>query len=354
MRNATFRSFAMILFALLALAAVGCADPADPAGETPEPTAGEPNPQEPEAGEPEAGEPEAGEPAPGEPEPAPEEPDPAPAEPEPAPAEPEPAPGEPEPGPDPGECSNDFFTGQVFDREEPDPLSPDGGQASLDPYEDGYDAGLGDVLDAIPESSEEGMNTADVVLNVTEATVVATYFNTENQPVPRANRQFWIADGSGSIQVFMFAGEEGDEVRAQHPPFNIKTGQKVSFTTTQVNNFNGVPQISAIQPDSWSLDSEDNLVYIRDINAEGGELGIEDVNTVVRVTGTLSGGEGCGDPSICYDFDYGADNVVTLRSSSQFIVAGDCVTYVGPVSAFNGTVQLNVANFGWLWSNDNE
>ncbi len=241
----------------------------------------------------------------------------------------------------PGACAaNTTYTGQVFASDQP--TSPNGGVAVTTPWEATYDAGIGAVLDLVPSSTEDGMNKAVVDLGVTEATVIATYFVSEGQPVPRANREFWIADGNGAIKVFFPA-----DPTTFHAPFNVKVGQKINLRATELTNFGGLPEITGVAPEAWELVSEGNEVFIDD--RTGGEIDPTDVNMVIRATGTLSAeSTACGDPYKCYMFDFGGAAPVTLRTNSNLIVGGECVTYVGPVGVFGGAVQLNVLNFDWL------
>ncbi|MEO1270986.1 MAG: hypothetical protein AAFX99_23095 [Myxococcota bacterium] len=189
------------------------------------------------------------------------------------------------------------------------------------------------------------MNSATGSWQLTNVTVVATSFNTSN--TMRANRIFWVGDSNGVIKVF-FGSMETDKF----PTFNIKVGQKISFTATEVINFNNVPEIVDVDPESWLLDSEDNDVYIQDWQAGEALAFPGDVNAIVRLTGTLSQeGMGCGEGWTCFELDYGAPSTVVFRTNSQFILPGNCVTYVGPVGSFGGELQLNVENFDWVFNN---
>ena len=243
-----------------------------------------------------------------------------------------------------GACSaNTVYAGQVYaDMTEG---SPNGGTPTTTAWPATYDAGVGAAFATVPTSSDDGMNIATGDVTITDATVTSTYYVTANQPVPRANREFWLADGTGTIKVFLTADETD-----KHPPFNIKVGQKLSLHATEFTNFNGVAEITDVDPTGWALGSEDQEVAIDD-RTGGPELTLADVNALVRLTGTISdAGAACGDPYICYALDYGAANTITLRVDNEQVVQGSCVTWVGPVSAFD-TVQLNVLNFDWLWVN---
>ncbi|MFT6400291.1 MAG: hypothetical protein ACJAYU_005062 [Bradymonadia bacterium] len=228
------------------------------------------------------------------------------------------------------------FTGQVFVGSDPDPSSPNGGAPRFEPYDAAYDAGIAALLAAAPADG------ADPVVGewtITDATVVATDFNNEN--TQRAQRVFFLADANGTISTF-FQEEDTDS----QPSFSIKVGQRVSGTVTSLGNFGGGSQVSTAS--GWQLESEGNDVYIRDIGDEA--LTPADINSVVRVTGTVDGVDQpeCGGSSTCYNMSYGSQSVI-LRSASQFLAVGNCVTYVGPVRAFGNNPQLDTVNFDWLW-----
>ncbi len=233
-----------------------------------------------------------------------------------------------------------FFTGQVFNDDDPEPLSPDGGAPRFEPWEATYDAGIGALLAAAPENG--GDNVAGE-WTISEATVIATEYN--NETTQRAQRSFWLADGTGAIAVFFpVAATEN------HPTFSIKVGQRISGTITELGNYNSMRQITGAS--EWTLQSEDNPVYIKDLT-EGG-LTTEDINSVVRITGTLTSLDDadCGG-SKCYTMAYNGDQTTVFRSSSAFLEVGQCVTFVGPVRGFNDTPQIDTLNFGWLWSYSN-
>ena len=229
------------------------------------------------------------------------------------------------------------FTGQAFVADGGDPLSPNGGAPRFEPWDASYDAGIAALIAAAPGDGD------DPVVGewtITDATVVATDFNSET--TQRAQRVFYLADAGGTIQTF-FDSEDLDS----QPSFSIKVGQRVSGTVTSLGNFNGINQINVAS--DWSLESEDNEVYIRDIGDEA--LTLDDLNSVVRVTGIVDSVDNpeCGGSSVCYVMTYGTSQSVILRSSSTFLAVGNCVTYVGPVRAFAGVPQLDTLNFDWLW-----
>ena len=73
----------------------------------------------------------------------------------------------------------------------------------------------------------------------------------------------------------------------------------------------------------------------------------EHINRMVRVTGLLEEEpERCGSGHLCWQLNYGTA-VTTFRTRDEDLVAGTCVTFVGPASSFNGNVQLEPFNPLW-------
>lgn len=231
------------------------------------------------------------------------------------------------------------FTGQVFVDDEPDALSPNGGAPRFEPWDASYDAGIAALVEAAPTSGDPITGE----WTVTEATVVATDYNSPN--TQRAQRSFWLGDGNATIQVFFFA-----EDVASQPTFSVKVGQRISGTVTSLGQYQGMAQVATADGASWTLESEDNEVYIRDVT---GPLTADDAHAVVRVTGTLVGIDNpdCGGAQ-CYEMVYGDNQEIILRTGSEFTAVGMCVTYVGPVRLFSGEAQLDTQNYDWLWTYD--
>jgi hypothetical protein len=230
------------------------------------------------------------------------------------------------------------FTGQVSID---DTAEPNGGAPRLSPYDASYDAGVGAVVAAALAANAAPFNTTEA-LTISNATVVATsFYNGSSDPPTTANRNnFWIADGTGAIEVELdFADPALDQ-----PTFPIRVGSRISLTTTLVeNNFNA-PRIRAAT--GWTLGDVDQEVYIYDATAE---LTAADVNRLVRVAGRIAGaGDTCGGRARCWTLDTEFGDY-ELRSSSTFLEPGDCVTYVGPVGIFSNAVQFNAVNFDWIF-----
>jgi len=230
------------------------------------------------------------------------------------------------------------FTGQVSID---DTAEPNGGAPRFTPYDATYDAGVGTIVAAALAANAAPFNTTEA-FTVTNATVVATsFYNGSSDPPTTANRNnFWIADGTGSIEVEL----DFEDPALDQPTFPIRVGSRISFTTTLVeNNFNA-PRIRSAT--GWTLGDVDQEVYIQDATAE---LTAADVNRLIRVAGRIAGaGETCGGRARCWTLDTEFGDY-ELRSSSNFLEPGDCVTYVGPVGIFSNAVQFNAVNFDWIF-----
>ena len=231
------------------------------------------------------------------------------------------------------ECIGDpAFTGQIGGTE-----LPNRGTASFTPYPTDYNAGIENVISAIPQMHDE---TADVDIMITNATVIAT-INRGVGDIPRSNKTFWVADSNGTMEVRLYYPEmpQGD-----FPVFTISTGQKISFRVTKVQRYYDKGQIQ--QATDWVLGESNQPVYIWEPNRE---LNSNDIHRLVRVTGRLEGEwTACGGSSRCWSLDYGNGTPAIFRSSSTLVDTGMCVSFVGPASSFEGSPQFNVENFDWV------
>ena len=236
------------------------------------------------------------------------------------------------------------FTGQVDVEASSE---PDGGAPRFTPYDATYDAGIDDAIAAVPAED----TTVDATVTVTGATVIATDFFSDSVAVPRNRTRFWIADGQGAI------GVELDFMNsAQEFPETIRVGSQISFETTKIRRSFGVGTIREAR--NWELVEVGQPVYIRDVTAA---LTTDDVGSLVRVHGTLTGEPECCDseaacantertPNRCWDLSYlDGSSTVRFRSNSSFLETGDCVTYVGPLTSFDNSPQLSVLNFDWVF-----
>ena len=192
----------------------------------------------------------------------------------------------------------------------------------------------------LPAPNWESGQVLSPPISIQGATVAATTF--------RENQQFFIQDGETGFQVYL------DQALSQ----TVRVGQKVSFTATEVSVFNGNPQVTGLT--GFSVLSEDNFVYFRDLNRDPLEID-EYYYGVVRLGGKLGTGVSCAGSYLCFDLAYGpADRrqAVSFRSSSPHAESGACVTYFGPVIGFPGPYttldqgpasRLQSDSFQWVW-----
>jgi hypothetical protein len=183
----------------------------------------------------------------------------------------------------------------------------------------------------------------DPPLVVTNATISATHF-TGSMGDDMAQKSFWVQDADRGMRFFL-----GTVL-----PENIQVGQRVSFKVTQANVFDGHPQITAVE--DFEIHSSGNEVSYKEITNES--ITMDDYNGIVRLAGTVGpSSQPCGGSSVCWDLNYGANNTITLRTSSSNVRAGTCLTFIGPVMSFPGPKavggnaprpQLDTINFRWL------
>ena len=181
--------------------------------------------------------------------------------------------------------------------------------------------------------------TLDAPISVIGAVVVATSY-LSSAAVPASQSNFWVADRFGSIEVRL------DFTNAANvPPFPIQVGQRLNFTVSAVNSYQGMGQIQAAS--NWTLVSSGAGVHL--LERTNSLVTSDDLSELVRVEGTITGGgAACGGTSRCFDLSYGTGNIVTLRTASTAAAIGQCVTFVGPVRQFAGSLQLDAINFDWL------
>lgn len=182
-------------------------------------------------------------------------------------------------------------------------------------------------------------STLSASIPVVGAVVVATSYLSAGA-VPASQSNFWIADRFGSIEVRL------DYTNAANvPPFPIQVGQRLNFTVSAVNRYQGIGQIQAAS--NWTLVGTGAGVHL--LERTNGLVTSADLSELVRVEGIISGGgAACGGTSKCFDLTYGFGNIVTLRTASTAAAIGQCVTFVGPVRQFAGSLQLDAINFDWL------
>jgi hypothetical protein len=231
-------------------------------------------------------------------------------------------------------CTEDTtYTGQIYIPSPPDPTSAAGGIYTATPFPSSYDAGVGALRALVPTTMDA---TAAVDVTLTEATVTAEGL------VSASNLAFWIADGTGSFRVWLPYSDA-----SMQPPFAVRVGQRFTVRVTEVLNYEGTYEITRVDGTSWSLVSEDNEVAVQD-RTDGAPLGPADIDSVVRLTGVISSpGINCTINHICYLIDFGAGTPVLYRTASATDHQGQCITWVGPVSAVDNVPQLGLSDPDW-------
>lgn len=209
------------------------------------------------------------------------------------------------------------------------PIALAGAAITTTPYS--FDAGVQAVRDA---AIAAGTTNATVSLAVTGAIVTARAY------VPAAptnnTATFWFEDVNGPMQAYI--------VDVGFDPNNLKPGDEVSFTATEVVTFFGVPEVTAIS--GFTVDSTANDVHVSDGN-DG--LTMDDLNAVVNLWGQLTTtGSPCGGDAVCFDMTT-AGGIELFRTESTFDVRGDCIHYIGPISTFDGAPQINATLFDWYY-----
>ncbi len=201
------------------------------------------------------------------------------------------------------------------------------------------DANLQAIWDAaVPAPNWEAPQELAPGIVISEATVIATSF--------REGRHFWLQDADSTMQVYL------DDALSSE----VRVGQNISFTATEVSIFNGNPQVTSLT--NFSVVSEENPVPYFDLRTE--EVDLDDhYYRLVRLGGELGAPTSCAGDYLCYELTYGptgGERTVEYRSSSELIEEGSCVTYLGPVIGYPGprttfddapAPQLQTDHFHW-------
>lgn len=199
--------------------------------------------------------------------------------------------------------------------------------ASVTDVEYAFDAGLDDVLAAVPAT--QGNIVSGLSIPVTGAIV-------HNQSFPDDER-FWVADGNGAIRTFLYSA-----VSPVPQP-----GDAVSFTVTEVQNFVGQPQINAVT--NWSVDSSGNDVLVR--NGQGVELTPATVNYSYEAYGKILGDiVTCGPSTTCWYFWHGGQISEVRINDALGVEAGSCIHVIAPVYYFQTDELFDIQNWDWLRS----
>ena len=267
------------------------------------------------------------------------------------------------------------FSGQYDGAEA---MGVNGGRLSLAPYPEEFDSDIRTVIAQAPTPSVERPEPVTVEIDLNAVVVTSTHSDlpdfavtdARGQNVAASQYRFTVADGTGSIQVYLDPGTAGAT-----PPFGVKAGMVIGLTATRIGRRQGRPQIvqavwhpqnggSCEQtegcPDGFSC-TEAGCERIAHPEVGVGtnalisvfepdrELETTDLSRIVRISGTLQGeGERCGSSFRCWSLDYGFGDPIVVRTAREEAYTGACVTFVGPLSVYEGRFQLDVANPDWL------
>ena len=267
------------------------------------------------------------------------------------------------------------FTGQIV------PMSTEerfGGTPRFESLPLNYDSGIETVLARIPPPAPDNSELEPIEitdLSINRATIVATRGTGRpmgDETVDPGQGGFWIADGRGTVEVYLSLTPESV------PPFSVRVGQVVSFKVTQIGRYGDRAQIqeasdwinhTAEMPYMDLIAAPDAAVHLYQPNEP---FDISDIGRMVRVTGLLQGDpnsdndadtpQACGRGFLCWLMNYRATDAecrlptgelspdcLVYRTQDQTIRPGTCATYVGPLSAFRGVLQVEAFNPAWVF-----
>ena len=202
-------------------------------------------------------------------------------------------------------------------------LDPD--QVTDTPYD--FEAGIGDILDAAPESGSQSID-----IKVTDA-VVANFTEYSG-----SIDQLWLADAGGGLQTY------GVDINLTAD--DVAPGDRVSFTATEITTYYGLPELTGLT--DLTVTTKGGPVYVVNGNTTAVTLD-EHLNENIRGFGELvTAPESCGGSSVCADLAFG-DNVAVLRYAEALgFDEGDCIDVLAPLNIFSYAEQINIDNNDWV------
>lgn len=224
-----------------------------------------------------------------------------------------------------GPCAPpDAFTGGV-----------DAALYTTTPYDAGYDAGVADLIEALPDG--EGSQSASLL--VQNATVVAVGSWDES----KAHR-IYLSDGQGTVAL----------LEDSNGPRGVQVGQKASFAATFVSSYSG--ERYAEHASGWTADGGGHPVAVHEV---AGALPMAG-NTFSHAYGPLDrvSAADCGAGLTCYVLVVdGAEVLVRLPSNNTYgltvdYTGGQCAELVAPVVQHAGATGtsafLDVEMAAWM------
>lgn len=251
------------------------------------------------------------------------------------------------------------FVGQIQGE---NAIAPNGGRFSLDPYPNDFSANVATAIAQSPTAANSNPDPVTTNLLIDGAVITSTHSRQvlvgpdSDREIPASQSRFTIADGTGSIEVFLDVGGVGAT-----PDFEVKSGMVVALTATQLDRYQGKAQIKRAnwQPFDASRSAHPEVGVGTDalVSVFEPDRAFErsDISRIVRVMGTLIGeGQRCGGQYRCWSMDYGFGDPLVVRTSHEDVFSGVCVTFTGPLGFYDGNFQLDVANPDWLIVNDGD
>jgi hypothetical protein len=176
---------------------------------------------------------------------------------------------------------------------------------------------------------------------VTKAVVSAA----EYAPETAAPKNIWLRDGGGAIRTYSNYRDDPPKVEIPDDLSTLRVAGVVSFKATELTNYYGEIQISALE--DFVLEPEAGLAYVLDVT-DGTEIVYDQHRAeVVRLWSEVVEERGpCpeGSSSICYGIEtHGHTYELRIRKPDYRV--GDCLPISAPVGQYQGTIQFAVSDF---------
>lgn len=168
-----------------------------------------------------------------------------------------------------------------------------------------------------------------VSLAITDAVVTAVAYR---PPAINVNT-FWIADGSGAIEVF----------NVDSGTTTLAPGQIVSLTVTKTSKYFGTLQITAATDITVSGSMAD--VYVLDASDLDLDYATQSAINVFTWGRITAANGACGTSSSCFTMTTNHAQEVRYRvRTDKGVRLGDCIEVVSPLSIYDGNQQLDIVD----------
>jgi hypothetical protein len=206
------------------------------------------------------------------------------------------------------------------------PITTAGAGVTYDPY--AFVAGVGDAAAAAVGQQDLAVN-----IPITGAIVTARDYVPKD---PKFNTvSFWFEDADAAMFAF--------NVEVPFDPNELLPGDELSFTVTEVNDYFGTLEVTAVS-DFTVVASGRDVRIIRAMDGQPLDFATQGLRNVEVYGELVSGPVDCA--SNCFELEY-AGNIVTFRTGSDFVYLGDCIHWIGPLGTFDSAEQLDAGDFDW-------